>query len=513
MLDGKWLDRRDVVFFGLSVALVVIYVLTADGGFPLDDSWIHQVYARNLGDNHEWAFVPGEPSAASTSPFYTVLLSVAYVLNLPYAMWTHFLGAAALAAAGMLGARLAEIVRPNTRAVGWTAGLSMILAWHLIWAAASGMETMLFATFTLALVYLVWRAYELEVGGLLVRGGVFGAVAALAMSTRPEGLVLATLSGLVMLLRLQHEPRPIVRWITGAMLGFAIFITPYLLLNLNLAGGLLPNTADAKYVQHAPIRDEFSYAERYGQLIIPILVGGQLLLLPGVLIFTTTILDRARADLRQLRFLLPVLWFLVLVGLYAARLPAAYQHGRYIMPGLPGFIVVGVVGTFELVLMGRFSMWGRILTRTLAIAAIVAFVYFALLIGSAVYKVDVQIIDEEMVANAKWIRDNLDPEALLAIHDIGAVGYFAPRSIVDIAGLVTPEVIDRIGDEEALWDYMRDRGAVYFMAFPDQVPGDDPDDPRICALQQSNGTAAVRAGGGKMTIYRLDWSAQCDAGG
>jgi hypothetical protein len=510
MSGWKLLNRRDAIFFLLSLALVLLYVMTADGGFPLDDSWIHQVYARNLGDNQEWAFISGEPSAASTSPLYTVLLSIAYTLNLPYAAWTHLLGAVALAVAGMLGARLAEIVRPNSRGIGWAAGLAMILSWHLIWAAASGMETIIFATFTLALIYLVWREFEVEHDGALLRGVAFGAIAALATSTRPEGVGLAGLCGAVMLLRLQREPKATLRWIAGSALGFAVCITPYLLLNLSLAGGLLPNTADAKFVQHAPIRARYSFAERYGQLLVPILAGGQLLLLPGVLMFVSSVLDRVRADLRQVRLLLPVLWFLVLVGLYAARLPAVYQHGRYVMPALPAFIVVGVVGMFDLVSMTRFSMWGRVISRTLAIAALVAFVYFAIVIGPAAYKTDVQIIDEEMVANAHWIQDNLDPEELLAIHDIGAVGYFAPRPIVDIAGLVTPEVIDLIGNEQALWDYMRDHHAVYFMAFPDQIPGDDPDDPRLCVLHQSDGSAAVSAGGNKMTIYRLNWSGQCN---
>ena len=54
---------------GLTVALamVVLYVATGGGGFPLDDSWIHQTYARNLAQTGQWAFVPGVPSAASTS--------------------------------------------------------------------------------------------------------------------------------------------------------------------------------------------------------------------------------------------------------------------------------------------------------------------------------------------------------------------------------------------------------------------------------------------------------------
>ncbi len=39
-------------------------------GLPLDDSWIHQTYSRNLAERGEWAFIPGSPSAGSTAPLW-----------------------------------------------------------------------------------------------------------------------------------------------------------------------------------------------------------------------------------------------------------------------------------------------------------------------------------------------------------------------------------------------------------------------------------------------------------
>ncbi|MFZ4815420.1 MAG: hypothetical protein ACOYL5_12860, partial [Phototrophicaceae bacterium] len=61
----------------------------------------------------------------------------------------------------------------------------------------------------------------------------------------------------------------------------------------------------------------------------------------------------------------------------------------------------------------------------------------------------------------------------------------------------------------AVWDLMEARGAVYLMAFPDQVPGDDPTDPRLCSIFITNGEAAPRLGGANMSIYRLAWSGSC----
>ncbi len=503
--------RRDVFFIVVAAGLVGLYVTVSGGGFPLDDSWIHQVYGRNLAENGEWAFVPGEPSAASTSPLYTVLLAVGYKLGIHYILWTHGIGVVALSVTGMVGARLVDLLRSDNKIMGLVTGLALIFSWHLIWAAAAGMETSIFALFSLILIYLVWRMLELKQSAGLRQGLVFGIAAGCMTLTRPEGVLLAGLCGLTVGLMWGHEGQMarLVQWSLGAVIGFGVVITPYLLLNLSLTGGVLPNTADAKQTQHAPLL-AIPFLHRFWTMLVPILAGGQILLLPGLTVFVFEKTWDVMRDIRAVRWLLPLAWLLALVAVYAAQLPAAYQHGRYIIPALPALILMGVMGTLRLLERSRRFMLGRVFSRSLVIATGIVFVYFGMVLGPTIYAKDVQVIEEEMVAQAQWIADNLPKEELLAIHDIGAVGYFAPRPILDIAGLVTEEVVPLIGDADALWDLMERRGAQYLMAFPDQVPGHDLNDLRLCYLHQSRGRAAIEAGGRKMVIYRLDWDGGCD---
>jgi hypothetical protein len=118
-----------------------------------------------------------------------------------------------------------------------------------------------------------------------------------------------------------------------------------------------------------------------------------------------------------------------------------------------------------------------------------------------------------MVESAHWINENLPEDDLLAIHDIGAVGYFAPRELVDIAGLVSPEITPIVDEPAALWALMEDRGADYLMAFPDQIPGRNPDDPRLCPVYSSDAQAyADDVEEVDMTIYRLAWDGDCSTG-
>jgi hypothetical protein len=312
----------------------------------------------------------------------------------------------------------------------------------------------------------------------------------------------------MLIVRPQGRWRGALFWCIRAAVGFAIFITPYLLLNLQLTGGLLPATADAKYAQHLPIIQMTTYPQRLLLMFIPMIAGGQLLLLPGVIHFAIMTFQQSRQNRRVLFYLLPLLWVIGLIALYAARLPASYQHGRYVIPSLPALIVIGVVGTAQLIRRGRKSPISRVLTRTLAFSAVLAFVYFGCILGAEILRQDVQIINEEMVASAEWIAANIPPDELLAIHDIGAVGYFAPRPILDIAGLISPEIVS-IYDTDAVWEVMRERDVRYLMAFPDQIPGGSTEDDRLCPLFESNGSTAVNAGGGKMQIYRLAWDGLC----
>jgi hypothetical protein len=502
----------DAVFFIIALLSILIYVRTANGGFPLDDSWIHQVYGRNLAQTGQWAFVPSVPSAASTSPLFTVLLSIGYRLNLPYTLWTYALGIVALWVAGMSGARMAERIMPQQKNIGLLAGLGLILAWHLIWAAASGMETMLFSMWTLVLVAVSWCELDqrsLKPIHILLRGAFFGGLAALATVTRPEGVALAGLIGLVMLIvHPQGSLRDAVLWGIGSAIAFAIMISPYLFLNLSLTGGILPDTAAAKQAENAPLL-AVSYPGRIINLLFPLIAGGQLLLIPGIVYFVFITIQQLPLNRRALFFLIPVVWAVALVALYAARLPAPYQHGRYVIPALPSIVLIGDIGTAYIVQRGAKSVAGRVLSRSLMISTALAFVYFAFVSGPIVYRQDVRIIDEEMVASAHWIAENIPNDQLLAVHDIGALGYFAPRPIIDLAGLVSPEIVSFITDPDPLWNWMQQRGARYLMAFPDQIPGKRTDDPRLCPVFETSGTTSPAAGGPNMTVYSLAWDGIC----
>jgi hypothetical protein len=167
-------------------------------GFPLDDAWIHQTYARNLAETGQLAYLPGQPSAGSTSPAWSFLLSVGYLFGLDFRVWAYLLGGLTLAATAWFAYRLFRRWAPSRPIAALLAGLFCAVEWHLVWAAVSGMETMLFTALSLAVLDYVFSHIadrESEEGPaslrrerMLVSAVGIGLLGGLLTVTRPEGL-------------------------------------------------------------------------------------------------------------------------------------------------------------------------------------------------------------------------------------------------------------------------------------------------------------------------------------
>jgi hypothetical protein len=497
--------RRDLIIVVVATIGVAVYVLTAHTlggpGFPLDDSWIHQTYGRNLGQTGQWAYVPSVPSAGSTSPLYTILLAVGYALRVPFFAWTYGLGAAFLAATGLIGARVAERLYPQLSRVGLWTGLALVLAWHLVWTAASGMETLLFAALGLLLMVVAWR--EMEAGTRRVRfwhGAAFGLLGALLIATRPEGVLLVGIVGTLMIVaRPQPDWRAFLAWATGALAGWLIGLLPYALLNYSLNGTVLPNTFSAKQAEYSELLSQ-PFLFNLWTVVQPLTAGGQLLLVPGLIAGAVVLWRHIAARRCEALYLAPLLWPAALILVYTVRLPVNFQHGRYVIPALPSLICAGVGGTFLLAGQRR-SLLRRVLIRALIITTLSLFLIFWVL-GATIFGREVQMINSDMVVASRWLAEQIPPDQLLAVHDIGAVGYFAPRPILDLAGLISPEVVPIIRDGDALMALMQSRGVRYLMVLPPQRPA-PADDPRLCERFNARGLM------GGMVIYEMAWNGRC----
>jgi hypothetical protein len=167
--------------------------------------------------------------------------------------------------------------------------------------------------------------------------------------------------------------------------------------------------------------------------------------------------------------LIPLIWVGIYLAIYAIRLPVTYQHGRYAIPVIPVLLVLTYEGMMRWIEPRSPVTTKRIASRAWVLVVAISSLTFWL-IGAGAYSRDVAIIESEMVATAHWIQDNTSEDAVVAAHDIGAIGYFAGRELVDLAGLVSPDVIPFIREEKALARYIDEAGAEYLITFPSWYP-------------------------------------------
>lgn len=481
------LTRRAVLILALaSLASLAGYVLVSafsyEAGFPLDDTWIHLTYARNLGEHREWAFKPGIPSAGSTSPLWTVLLSIGYTLGLMPYLWPHALGALLLFGLAFAGERIARVRLPRYRpAIPWI-GLFLAVEWHLVWAAASGMETLLHALLVTVVIGM------LSTG--TTRFVALGLLAGVSIWVRPDGITL--MGPVIVYALLQPDPAPArLRKVTVAVLGCAALVSPYLLFNLVLGGSPFPNTFYAKQAEYTAWQ-ALPWLSRLGQLGLQFSIGPGLVVFPGAALWLWNSVRR-----RSLGDLLGMAWFSGYLVLYLSRLPV-YQHARYLMPAMPAFFLWGLMAFFEFAALERDSAlrW-RVRTGWSWLILILGAAFWAF--GARAYARDVAFIQSEMVVSAKWVAENVPAGQLVAAHDIGALGYFDDHPLLDLAGLVSPEVIPFLRDEDRLADYLDARNVSYLVAFPEFYP-------QLSRMARpvfrTGGAFAPMLGGENMVVYR-----------
>ena len=311
------------------------------------------------------------------------------------------------------------------------------------------METLLHASILTLILLLLTRSSPPPL--------TLGLLTALSIWVRPDGLTL--LGPVVLTLVLREKP---AANLSRFFIGFGLLFGLYLLFNLMLSGNPFPNTFYAKQAEYAAWQAK-PLLEKLSLTFLQILTGPSVALLPGIFIWA---IKSVRA--REWGTLAGMVWVMGFVLIYALRLPP-YQHGRYLMPVMPILFLWGLFGALDFLREGATRFGSRVTRVGWGLAIVFLTVAFWAL-GAKSYGEDVAYIESEMVAVAQWVDANLPPDALIAAHDIGALGYFDHHALIDLAGLVSPEVISFLRNEAEMAAYLDARGTQYLIAFPGVYP-------------------------------------------
>jgi hypothetical protein len=477
-------------------------------GYITDDTYIHLRYAENLLAHREFAFNPGEHSYGATSPLWVMGLTLLIGIGVPPLTAAWLLGLICAVAALLLFDAL--LTRLPFRAL-WKFWLLLLMAadaWFLRWAR-SGMETPLA---TVVLIALLWPLVaERRAGGWLTadpgrsrwagpplwhRYLAWGVAAGLAGLTRPEFLLLAPLA-LPWLLWFEYfrasdaggaqgrvRARPIAPALAAGA-GWLLIVGPWLAYAQVVFGRITPGTAAAKSGAIDLVPGEvFAVVLRAAtQLAV---VQGPLWVGLGVLVLLALVLRRDPDDVLSSRardgeepellpppglwdrpadtgrwsiwlavalVMIPFTWTVVLVGGYALK--QVWLISRYLSPLTPLVLLAG--GLLSVWLVG--SLGRTRARRRLGLTPLLTGVAASLVLNGAVLVLEVlpharqfpEGLERCYVGMGHWLRDNTPPNTVVAALDIGALGYASERHILDLMGLVSPEIL-RMGREMGFQD-------------------------------------------------------------
>ena len=452
-------------------------------GLPLDDSWIHLHFARNLAEGVGFAYNPGVPVAGSTAPLWTLLLGGVFAVAGP-----------SLAAVKVVGVAttLAAALTTRTAALAWGAppvlatGAALALLWTggTAWGALSGMEVPLAALLVAAALLAHARAQPLPTALL----------AALAALARPEAALL------IPLLAAARPPLP--RRLGLFALVTVLAFAPAVAFSLATVGAPVPATAISKvegglfgWLAGKPepwtrlllgrpwefVREWAAWLTRtHGflpWLLVPALgmVGwrhGRALGLPA----------------------LAVLVHPVAMALLAPHQGPDFQEGRYSIHLLPLVFVV---------LAGA----ARPVGRRWQVALVSGWLLLALgrlPPASERYAWAVQNINAMHVHLGHWVNAHLPPRARLALNDIGAIAYVSRREVIDLMGLVTPEILAyRRQGESGVIRFVALTCPDYLIVFPAWFPDLTAQRWLVEPVYRVHLERNLVAGAPEMVVYRL----------
>ena len=468
----------------LAYAGTSVYVL-GTAGLPLDDSWIHLDFAQQLAAGEGLRHGSGSLLPASTAPLWTALLALFMVLPGSPVPWVWALGTALLVTTVLATDRLAE--RLGCTLSGRRLATLLVASTHwMVWSALSGMEVLLMTSLSLA--GLAAHLEERRDPQRTCRSLVLFAAATLA---RPEAYLLFVLAVVDRVLHIEPSSRGAARlrferpgkpwWL--ALLASSFLLLPTLAFSYSTGGSILPTT----YAVKGGGAPDLFPDGRYLRTVLDIFASSQPLML--LLAGAGALRLLARTGGPRDRGLLPLLWLAGLPLAYSMLTPeggplAVGNFGRYYFPLVPVLTVLGVFGIEPLLRrMPRTLRWGRLPLPIAGIlfTALLLPSFWGLFVGPLRYTQTVANVEDSDVAAARWLAEHLHPEALVASQDIGALGYFLPNAMIDLAGLVNPEILPvlrGVGDgpeppgawEVRLLAYLEEQRPDFLVIFPRSYP-------------------------------------------
>lgn len=415
-----------IVFTTLLVRGLLVYC----SNYTADDSLITFRYAENIASGKGFVYNEGERVLGTSTPLYTLLLALLVKLGLPIGWMARIIN---IGADGITGTVIFLFLKKFKIGVATFAALFYVLFPRVVVWSVSGMETSLYVLFVVLSLYF-YHKENFDLTSLFL---------GLTILTRMDGIIL----GLAILLDFVWRYRKIpVKIVLGS---FAV-VLPWLIFSIIYFGSPIPNSvAGKKALYEGTMWETPKWRIFWEFLFLKTKIGWPLLALSLAGVYR--VLTRAKS------YGIIVLWtFLYLFFFFFSETKI---HMWYYVPFYLGYLSLAALG-LGLVFEKAEEIWRKMLelsqirTRILPSLKILGIAFLSalcILVGLIYFrqmKHTFRAIAAEQIALegihkgiGLWLLENTQPDDTICAEDIGYMGYFSGRYILDQDGLVSPQAI------------------------------------------------------------------------
>lgn len=439
------MNKRSGKTIAAIVLIVLVTILTRGlltyySNHFADDSFITFRYAENIGSGKGFVYNEGERVLGTSTPLYTLLLALLVKLGLPILLFARIINIGADCLSGIL---IFLLLRQFKISVATLAALFYVLFPRVMVWSISGMETSLYVLFIVASLYCYHKK----------NFGLTALLLGLTILTRVDGVIL----GLAILVHFTWQHR---RFPVKMALGSLAVVLPWFIFSFLYFGSPIPNSVPGKKALYsATVWETPKWRIFWEFLFLRIKIGWPMLLLALAGVYT--VLTRAKSHA------IIALWTVLYLVFFF--LGGTKMHMWYYVPFYLGYLILVALGV-DLVFEKSGGFWKRrvdsLSQRTSAAASlktlrIVVICAVCLLAGLAYFqqmKRTVRLVTVEQIALEDihksiglWLLENTQPTDTVCAEDIGYMGYYSGRYILDQDGLISPQVIpfnknrDRLG--------------------------------------------------------------------
>lgn len=418
----------ELIFFGLISLILISIISILQKKLAIDDAFITYRYAENIAKGNGFVYNIGEPSLGTTTPFYTLILAFISLFYQNIPVISYLIGLTSILIITILIFNLFKQLK-------YTFGgilSALLICINSEMFMTYGMETLFYTMLVFASIYFYMNK-KLNLTAILLT---------MLVLTRIDGLVLA----FILFFDMYYRNRKI----NMSMIIFTVLLLlPWFIYSYYTFGLLISSTISSKMIQI----DSGLFSENFTYGAFRILIPKYFILL------ILSVLGLLYSFQFRKQFLIFFYWaFFYFLAYSLIDVP---YYGWYLTPLIPALIFSATLGSlyiYNLIVKSKWITYEEL--KPIIAFLIIIVLFFSIIYTNIIYLnnlIKSPNLEESNQREAfykeisKWFNQHTNASESIETVEVGIIGYYSKRKIIDGVGLIQPKIAQHLLKKDFDW--------------------------------------------------------------